>query len=110
VVSDQLGHSSIVLTADTCISVLPALTRKAAEDTAKLIAKAGRCAPGSKHPRHRAAPIRARVRPPREAASPTPPAATTSNAPLTATPCTPTSPARWSRAERISAGKEVTAA
>jgi integrase len=69
VVSDQLGHSSIVLTADTYISVLPTLARKAAEATAKLIAKAGRRAPGSKHPRHRAAPVRARIRPPRAARS-----------------------------------------
>jgi integrase len=33
-VQDQLGHSSIVLTADTYISVLPDVARKAAEDTA----------------------------------------------------------------------------
>jgi hypothetical protein len=44
-VSDQLGHSSIVLTADTYISVLSALIMKAAEDTARIIAKAGRRAP-----------------------------------------------------------------
>jgi integrase len=49
VVSDQLGHSSIVLTADTYVSVLPALAMKAAEATARLVAEAGQRAPGSKH-------------------------------------------------------------
>ncbi|WP_344656528.1 tyrosine-type recombinase/integrase [Catenulispora subtropica] len=49
VVSDQLGHSSIVLTADTYVSVLSALAMKAAEATARLVAEAGRRAPGSKH-------------------------------------------------------------
>lgn len=50
VVSDQLGHSSIVLTADTYISVLPPLALKAAEATAKLIANAGRRVPGANDP------------------------------------------------------------
>ena len=36
-VQDMLGHSSIVLTADTYVSVLPSLARKAAEATAQLI-------------------------------------------------------------------------
>ena len=40
-IQDQLGHSSIVLTADTYISVLPDVARKAAEDTATLIIQAG---------------------------------------------------------------------
>lgn len=111
VVSDQLGHSSIVLTADTYISVLPPLAVKAAEATAKLIAKAGRRAPGSKHPRRRAAPIRARIRPPRTAESSTP--ATTAPGPTTSalvasTQSPSASPAR-SRAERTTAGKEATA-
>jgi integrase len=112
VVSDQLGHSSIVLTADTYISVLPTLARKAAEATAKLIAKAGRRAPGSKKPRHRAAPVRARIRPPRETARPDTPVATMSGAlsnTRSATPRTAVSPAR-SRAERTAAREEVTAA
>jgi integrase len=113
VVSDQLGHSSIVLTADTYISVLPRLALKAAEATAKLVAKAGRRAPGSKRPRHRATPVRARVRPPRVTTDPTPLAATSSDRPshgpaIAARP-TSASPAR-SRAKRAAAGKEVTAA
>jgi len=49
VVSDQLGHSSIVLTADTYVSVLPTLAMQAAEKTARLVAEAGQRAPGSKH-------------------------------------------------------------
>ncbi|MEU7906288.1 tyrosine-type recombinase/integrase [Actinoplanes sp. NPDC049118] len=36
-VQDQLGHASIVLTADTYTSVLPAAQHKAAEATARLI-------------------------------------------------------------------------
>lgn len=41
VVSDQLGHSSIVLTAGTYISVLAALAMQAVEKTARLVARAG---------------------------------------------------------------------
>jgi integrase len=37
VVQDMLGHSSIVLTADTYTSVLPQVARKTAEDIASLI-------------------------------------------------------------------------
>jgi integrase len=110
VVSDQLGHSSIVLTADTYISVLPPLALKAAEATAKLIAKAGRRAPGSKHPRHRTAPVRARIRPPRTAehaaSATTAPGLTTSVLATTANR-PDSSPAR-SRADRTAAGKEAT--
>jgi integrase len=51
VVQDQLGHSSIVITADTYVSVLPEVARKAAEDTAALILDAGRLVPGTKRPR-----------------------------------------------------------
>jgi RNA:NAD 2'-phosphotransferase (TPT1/KptA family) len=47
-----LGHSSIVLTADTYISVLPELARQAAEDTATLVIKAGYLVPGTRRPRH----------------------------------------------------------
>ena len=46
-VQDQLGHSSIVLTADTYISVLPQVARQSAEDTATLIIQAGYLVPGS---------------------------------------------------------------
>jgi Phage integrase family len=48
-VQDMLGHSSIVLTADTYTSVLPEVARKAAEDVASLIIAAG--CPGSTRPR-----------------------------------------------------------
>jgi integrase len=51
VVQDQLGHSSIVLTADTYITVVPEVARKTAEDVAKLTLNAARCAPGSRRPR-----------------------------------------------------------
>jgi integrase len=46
-IQDQLGHSSIVLTADTYISVLPDLARDTAEDTARLIIAAGLRPPGT---------------------------------------------------------------
>ena len=49
VVSDQLGHSSIVLTADTYVSALPALAMQAAEKTARLVAEAGQYTPGLNH-------------------------------------------------------------
>lgn len=41
-IQDQLGHSSIVLTADTYTSVLPAAQYKAAEATARLVLRAAR--------------------------------------------------------------------
>jgi len=41
-ISDQLGHSSIVVTADTYTSVLPAAQYKAAEATAQLVLDAAR--------------------------------------------------------------------
>ncbi len=55
VVQDMLGHSSIVLTADTYTSVLPDIARKAAEDTARLIIEAGCLVPGTSR-RRRPAP------------------------------------------------------
>jgi integrase len=55
VVQDMLGHSSIVLTADTYTSVLPDIARKAAEDTASLIIEAGCLVPGTSR-RRRPAP------------------------------------------------------
>jgi hypothetical protein len=41
-IQDQLGHSSIVLTADIYTSVLPAAQYKAAEATARLVLDAAR--------------------------------------------------------------------
>jgi len=52
-VQDMLGHSSIVLTADTYISVLPEVARTAAEKVAALILRAGCLVPGTRHPRRR---------------------------------------------------------
>jgi integrase-like protein len=40
-IQDQLGHSTIALTADVYTSVLPAIQRKAAEDTVQLILDIG---------------------------------------------------------------------
>lgn len=51
VVQDMLGHSSIVLSADTYISVLPEVARETAEAIATLIIKAGCLVPGTT--RHR---------------------------------------------------------
>jgi integrase len=52
VVQDMLGHASIVLTADTYVSVLPEVAHKSAADTATLIRQAGRLIPGANRPRH----------------------------------------------------------
>jgi hypothetical protein len=52
-VQDQMGHSSIVLTADTYISVLPEVARAAAEKVAALILRAGRLVPGTRRRRRR---------------------------------------------------------
>jgi hypothetical protein len=46
-VQEMLGHSSIVLTADTYIFVVPELARDAAEKIAALIIKAGCLVPGT---------------------------------------------------------------
>ena len=51
VVQDMLGHASIVLSADTYISVLPEVARETAEAIATLIIKAGCLVPGTT--RHR---------------------------------------------------------
>jgi integrase len=48
VVQDMLGHSSIVLTADTYTSVLPEVAHRAAEKTAAHVMKARRLIPGAK--------------------------------------------------------------
>jgi hypothetical protein len=51
VVQDMLGHSSIVLTADTYTSVLPEVAHKVAEDIASLIIAAGCLVPGTQERR-----------------------------------------------------------
>ncbi|WP_433473630.1 tyrosine-type recombinase/integrase [Spirillospora sp. CA-142024] len=53
VVQDMLGHSSIVLTADTYTSVLPEVAHRAAERTAKHVLRAGRLVPGTSRVRRR---------------------------------------------------------
>jgi Phage integrase family len=60
VVQDMLGHCSIVLTADTYTSVLPDVARKAAEQVAALIIRAGRLVPGTNRTRR---PVRQSRRP-----------------------------------------------
>src|SRR6516162_6234835 len=52
-VQDMLGHSSIVLTADTYTSVLPEVARAAAEKVAALILAAGCLIPGTQRRRRR---------------------------------------------------------
>ncbi|MFI5496665.1 site-specific integrase [Actinoplanes sp. NPDC051859] len=52
-VQDQLGHASIVLTADTYTSVLPAAQHKAAEATARLILTTARAVRGKIRRKHR---------------------------------------------------------
>jgi hypothetical protein len=42
IIQDQLGHASIVITADTYTSVLPQAQRRAAEATARLVLHAAR--------------------------------------------------------------------
>ncbi len=53
VVQDMRGHSSIVLTADTYTSVLPAVACTAAEKVATLIIRAGCLVPGTRRRRRR---------------------------------------------------------
>jgi len=55
VVQEMLGHSSIVLTADTYTSVLPDAAHAAAEKVAALIIKAGCLVPGTRRRRRRPA-------------------------------------------------------
>jgi hypothetical protein len=47
VVQEMLGHSSIVMTADTYTSALPAVAHTAAEKVATLIIQAGCQVPGT---------------------------------------------------------------
>jgi integrase len=53
IVQEMLGHSSIVLTADTYTSVLPQVAHAAAEKVAALIVRAGRLVPGTRRHRRR---------------------------------------------------------
>jgi Phage integrase family len=55
-VQEQLGHTSIVLTADTYTSVLVILHVKVAEATARLVLAAGARNPGRRHRRRRSVP------------------------------------------------------
>jgi hypothetical protein len=50
-IADQLGHSSVVLTADTYLSVAIELGLTVAVSTARLILRAGRDPPGSRRVR-----------------------------------------------------------
>jgi integrase len=54
VIQEKLGHSSIVLTADTYVSVEPELARHEAESTARLVLDAARSGPRSLRHRRRA--------------------------------------------------------
>ncbi|MGI5204724.1 tyrosine-type recombinase/integrase [Spirillospora sp. CA-108201] len=67
VVQDMLGHSSIVLTADTYTSVLPEVAHRAAEKTAAHVMKARGVIPGTN--RTRRAPSRRKRRRSRKTAS-----------------------------------------
>ncbi len=53
VVQEMLGHSSIVLTADTYTSVLPTVAHSAAEKVAMLVVRAGCLVPGTRRRRRR---------------------------------------------------------
>lgn len=56
-IADQLGHSSVVLTADTYLSAAVVLGLKAAEDAARLVLSAGKRPPGGGDVRRRSAPV-----------------------------------------------------
>jgi hypothetical protein len=71
IVQEMLGHSSIVLTADTYTSVLPDVARSAAEKVASLIIKAACLVPGTRRHRIRVQ-RRRRKRSARGRASPAP--------------------------------------
>jgi hypothetical protein len=60
-IADQLGHSSVVLTADTYLSVAVELGLKAAAATARLVLNAGKSPPGDGSVRRRTAPILAEI-------------------------------------------------
>jgi integrase len=63
VIADQLGHCSIVLTADTYLSVAAELALAAAETVARLILRAGRRPPGGGKIRRPSAPPKAVIAP-----------------------------------------------
>lgn len=56
-IADQLGHSSVVLTADTYLSVAVELGLKSAAEAARLVLKAGKRPPGGGDIRRRGAPV-----------------------------------------------------
>lgn len=60
-IADQLGHSSVVLTADTYLSVVVELGLKSAEEAARLVLKAGSRPPNGGRRRRRTAPVLAEV-------------------------------------------------
>ena len=60
-IADQLGHSSVVLTADTYVSVAVELGLKSAEEAARLVLKAGSRPPNGGRARRRTAPALAEV-------------------------------------------------
>jgi hypothetical protein len=60
-IADQLGHSSVVLTADTYLSVAVELGLKSAAAAARLVLKAGKNPPGGGTVRRRSAPVLAEI-------------------------------------------------
>jgi integrase len=60
-IADQLGHSSVVLTADTYLSVAVELGLKAAAAAARLALNAGKSPPGGGSVRRRSAPVMAEI-------------------------------------------------
>jgi integrase len=60
-IADQLGHSSVVLTADTYLSVAVELGLKAAAAAARLVLNAGKSPPGGGSVRRRSAPVMAEI-------------------------------------------------
>jgi integrase len=58
---DQLGHSSVVLTADTYLSVAVELGLKAVAAAARLVLNAGKSPPGGGSVRRRSAPVMAEI-------------------------------------------------
>ena len=60
-IADQLGHSSVVLTADTYLSVAVELGLKAAAAAARLVLNTGKSPPGGGSARRRSAPVMAEI-------------------------------------------------
>jgi len=60
-IADQLGHSSVVLTADTYLSVAVELGLRSAEEAAGLVLKAGSRPPNGARARRQTGPILAEV-------------------------------------------------